>query len=348
MRAAIKVRLSPSKLCLLGNGAAGSASIAARRGFATSEKRRTNWGFIGLGQMGYPMAKNLRNKIADGDTMVVHDRNVEATRQFVEEVGTKGVDVQVVGTPREVAEKCTTIITVLPDSSHVNNVFHNILEPALKPSNPERLFIDCSTIDPASSREVANAVHCTAQGRFVDAPMSGGVVGARASTLSFMLGASSRTGQLTERVKPILMLMGKRVFHLGEQGSGLSGKLANNYLLAVSNIATAEAMNFGVKRGLDPQKLGELINTSSGRCWSSEINNPIEGVSNDAPANRGYEGGFSVKLMKKDLKLAMSAANEVGAKLELADKALDVYEAAADTDGNKDFSVVYKLLNKDA
>ena len=178
--------------------------------------------------------------------------------------------------------------------------------------------------------------------------MSGGVVGARASTLSFMLGASSRTGQLTERVKPILMLMGKRVFHLGEQGSGLSGKLANNYLLAVSNIATAEAMNFGVKRGLDPQKLGELINTSSGRCWSSEINNPIEGVSNDAPANRGYEGGFSVKLMKKDLKLAMSAANEVGAKLELADKALDVYEAAADTDGNKDFSVVYKLLNKDA
>ena len=178
--------------------------------------------------------------------------------------------------------------------------------------------------------------------------MSGGVVGARAASLTFMLGASSRTGQLVERVKPILMLMGKRVFHMGEQGAGLSGKLANNYLLAVSNIATAEAMNLGIKWGLDAQRLGELINSSSGRCWASEVNNPVKGVSQGSPAERGYEGGFGVKLMKKDLKLAIAAAEEVGARLELGDRALDVYDEVAAKEGVKDFSVVYKWLNEES
>ena len=242
-------------------------------------------------------------------------------------------------------------MTVLPEPSHVKNVFHNILNPPLPPppsttTNGERLFIDCSTIDPTSSREVANAVHCTAQGRFVDAPMSGGVVGAQNSTLTFMLGASSRSGQLVERVKPILALMGKKTVHLGEQGMGLSGKLANNYLLAVSNIAAAEAMNLGLKFGLDPNVLGELINGSSGRCWASEVNNPVPGVSPGAPAERAYDGGFGVSLMKKDLRLAMEAAASAGAKLKLADKTREVYEEVEAKEPTKDFSVVYKWLSE--
>ena len=237
-----------------------------------------------------------------------------------------------------------TIITVLPEPSHVKNVFQNMLNPALTSTSPERLFIDCSTIDPTSSREVANAVHATAQGRFVDAPMSGGVIGAQNGTLTFMLGASSRSGQLVDRVKPILALMGARTVHLGEQGAGLSAKLANNYLLAISNIATAEAMNLGIKWGLDAKALAELINTSSGHCWSSEVNNPVPGISSGAPAERSYEGGFSVELMKKDLKLAMAAASKVGALSELGQKAIDVYAHVEARERGKDFSVVYRWL----
>ena len=145
-------------------------------------------------------------------------------------------------------------------------------------------------------------------------------------------------------MKPILELMGKRVIHMGEQGAGLSGKLANNYLLAISNIATAEAMNLGLKLGLEREKLGELINSSSGRCWSSEVNNPVPGVVRGAPAEKDYEGGFGVGLMKKDLKLAVQAAREVGARLELAERAVRVYEDVEMVEGGKDFSVVYKWL----
>jgi 3-hydroxyisobutyrate dehydrogenase len=238
-----------------------------------------------------------------------------------------------------------TTITVLPEPSHVKNVFGMILKAPLSTQSlvKERLFIDCSTIDPSSSREVANAVHTTEQGRFVDAPMSGGVVGAKAGTLTFMLGAPS---SLVDRVEPILKMMGKRVLHCGEQGAGLSGKLANNYLLAINNIATAEAMNLGIKWGLDPKVLGNLINVSTGKCWPSEINNPVKGVVDGAPAERDYSGGFGLSLMKKDLGLAIKAAEEAGAKLELAEKAKEVYELAEQDERCKgrDFSVVYRYL----
>jgi 3-hydroxyisobutyrate dehydrogenase len=162
-----------------------------------------------------------------------------------------------------------------------------------------------------------------------------------------MLGASSKSGALVERVKPILLLMGKRVIHLGGQGAGLAGKLANNYLLAVSNIATAEAMNLGVKWGLDPKVLGDMINSSTGKCWPSEINNPVAGVVETAPASRDYDGGFGVGLMKKDLKLAIAAAKEAGARLELASRAEEIYEATEASHKGKDFSVVYKYIQRE-
>ena len=169
-------------------------------------------------------------------------------------------------------------------------------------------------------------------------------MGARAATLMFMLGASSRSGGLVKRVTPILELMGSKVLHLGEQGTGLSGKLANNYLLAICNIATAEAMNLGLRLGLDPHTLSELINGSSGRCWSSEVNNPVPGVSPGAPAEKDYEGGFGVELMRKDLKLAMKEASRVDAKIEMGEKAGGVYEEVETSEKGKDFSVVYRWL----
>ena len=173
--------------------------------------------------------------------------------------------------------------------------------------------------------------------------MSGGVVGATAGTLTFMLGAPDA---LIPRIETILLKMGKKVLHCGAQGAGLSGKLANNYLLAINNIATAEAMNLGIKWGLDAKVLSNLINISTGKCWPSEVNNPVNGVVQGSPASRDYSGGFGISLMKKDLKLAIQAANEAGARLELGDRAKEVYEAAEAREDckGKDFSVVYRYL----
>jgi len=176
---------------------------------------------------------------------------------------------------------------------------------------------------------------------FVDAPMSGGVVGARAGTLTFMVGADEK---LVKRVETILMLMGKKVWHMGPQGTGLSGKLANNYALAINNIGAAEAMNLGIKWGIKPKALADLINSATGKSWPSEINNPVPGVLENSPSSRDYEGGFGVSLMKKDLRLAMTAAEEADAKLVLADKAKEVYEETEKAHKGKDFSVVYQWL----
>lgn len=171
--------------------------------------------------------------------------------------------------------------------------------------------------------------------------MSGGVVGAKAGTLTFMVGCEHK---VVSKVEQVLLLMGKKVWHLGAQGAGLSGKLANNYALAINNIGAAEAMNLGLKWGLDPRTLGSLINSSTGRSWPTEVNNPVPGVVETAPASRDYEGGFGVNLMKKDLKLAMRAAQEAGARLELATKAEEVYEKVEQDHKGKDFSVVYRWL----
>ncbi|PMD35984.1 hypothetical protein L207DRAFT_515721 [Hyaloscypha variabilis F] len=294
------------------------------------------------------MARNLQAKLPSSDTLRVFDINAKSIERFANETKAlgSGAAVKVAANARDAAEDSETTITVLPEPSHVKNVFGQILKPPLSEnvvSNPDRLFIDCSTIDPSSSKEVANAVHTTQQGRFVDAPMSGGVVGATAGTLTFMLGSSD---SLVSRVEPILMMMGKRVVHCGGQGAGLSGKLANNYLLAINNIATAEAMNLGIKWGLDPQVLASLINISTGKCWPSEVNNPVKGVVEGSPASRDYKGGFGISLMKKDLGLAIQAANEAGAKLELGDRAKEVYDAAEQQEDCKgrDFSVIYRYL----
>jgi 3-hydroxyisobutyrate dehydrogenase len=158
-----------------------------------------------------------------------------------------------------------------------------------------------------------------------------------------MIGASD---DIVPRATEVLSMMGRRVLHLGEQGSGLHGKLANNYLLALNNIATAEAMNMGIQWGLDPKALAAMINISTGKCWPSEVNNPVPGVIEGAPASRGYEGGFGIGLANKDLKLAIKAAKEAGVKLAMGDHAKAFYdevEQAEDCKG-RDFGVVYRYL----
>jgi 3-hydroxyisobutyrate dehydrogenase len=177
--------------------------------------------------------------------------------------------------------------------------------------------------------------------------MSGGAVGAAAGTLTFMLGAPNE--DVVERATAALQTMGARVAHMGGAGAGLLAKLANNYLLAVANVATCEAMRLGVAAGLDAGRLAALISASSGRCWPADVNNPVPGVVPGAPAGRGYEGGFAVRLMEKDLKLALGVAKEAGVKTELGEKVLQVYDEVGKTDmAGLDFSVVYRWLEEGA
>jgi 3-hydroxyisobutyrate dehydrogenase len=242
--------------------------------------------------------------------------------------------------------KKETVITCLPEPQHVKAVYGQMLDPATLLKNgvsSKRLFIDCSTIDPMTSASVASDVSVDGQGTFIDAPMSGGVVGAQAGTLTFMIGAAP---EMVEQATAVLSMMGRRVLHLGEQGAGLKGKLANNYLLALNNIATAEAMNMGIGWGLDPKALAAMINISTGKCWPSEVNNPVPGVVEGSPASKGYEGGFGVALANKDLKLAIKSAKEANIKLALGDKAQALYDEVekAENCKGKDFSVVYRYL----
>ncbi|RPB07943.1 hypothetical protein P167DRAFT_539736 [Morchella conica CCBAS932] len=287
------------------------------------------------------MAKNLRAKIPAEDTLVIFDINRGSVQRFCQEpdLASKG-GLTVANDIKEVVNTSDTVITMLPEPQHVKSVFDTILSSNLAGrSNNTKLFVDCSTIDIATSLEVGKAVRDSSSfcADFVDAPVSGGVVGAQAGTLTFMVGSHASTFPI---VTPLLSLMGNRILHCGPPGSGLAGKLSNNYLLAISNIATAEAMNLGISLGLDKKVLKDLINVSSGRCWSSEVNNPVD------TAIRGFQGGFGVSLMKKDLKLAIKAAEEVGARLELGVKARTVYESVENDDHcrGKDFSVVYRWL----
>ncbi|CAI6332502.1 unnamed protein product [Periconia digitata] len=320
-----------------------TARQPSRRHFSSSKDLQATWGFIGLGRMGFAMARNLRAKLPAEDTLFVQDVNTAASKQFLEE-NPQGV--RVADNVREVAEKAETVITCLPEPQHVRGVYKQMLEPATLLSegvNNQRLFIDCSTIDPMTSASVAESASSTKQGVFIDAPMSGGVVGAQAGTLTFMIGAAPEAvGPATS----VLSMMGKRVLHLGGQGAGLKGKLANNYLLALNNIATAEAMSMGIQWGLEPKALAGMINISTGKCWPSEINNPVPGVIEGSPASRGYEGGFGVALANKDLKLAIKSAKDSNVKLALADEAQALYDKVEQAENCKgrDFSVVYRYL----
>ncbi|TLS27738.1 hypothetical protein PpBr36_01202 [Pyricularia pennisetigena] len=323
----------------------------SRRAFSSTPQRLDTYGFIGLGQMGYQMAKNLQSKLSPTDTVRLYDINRDAMQRLAGEMKTSSRTETTGGAVVELAESgeaasagADTVITVLPEPIHVKTVYKSIIASQSQDDRQKPcLFIDCSTIDPSSSREVAKAV-AAAGSTFADAPMSGGVVGATAGTLTFMLGCERP--ELVGRIEPVLLKMGRRVLHCGAQGTGLSAKLANNYLLAISNVATAEAMNLGIRWGLDPKVLAGVINASTGRCWPSETNNPVPGVVDGAPAGRDYAGGFGIALMRKDLGLAITAAQEAGARLELAGRAKEVYDAADREERCKgrDFSVVYRHI----
>lgn len=292
-------------------------------------------GFIGLGNMGAPMAHNL---LKAGHQLSVFDLNAAAVDNLV------GAGALQVDSPTAIAQgNAELIITMLPAAPHVKSVYlgENGL---IASSRAGVMLIDCSTIDPHSAREVAKAA-AEHGNPMLDAPVSGGTGGAAAGTLTFMVGGSDAD---FDRAQPILAAMGKNIVHCGAAGNGQVAKVANNMLLGISMIGVAEAMALGVALGMDAKTLAGVINTSSGRCWSSDTYNPFPGVLDNVPASRGYSGGFGSDLMLKDLGLATEAAKQVRQPVILGALAQQLYQSfSAQGHGGLDFSAIINQYRKD-
>ncbi len=292
-------------------------------------------GFIGLGNMGAPMAHNL---LKAGHQLSVFDLNAAAVENLV------GAGALPVDSPTAIAQgNAELIITMLPAAAHVKSVYlgENGL---IASSRAGVMLIDCSTIDPHSAREVAKAA-AEHGNPMLDAPVSGGTGGAAAGTLTFMVGGSDAD---FDRAQPILAAMGKNIVHCGAAGNGQVAKVANNMLLGISMIGVAEAMALGVALGMDAKTLAGVINTSSGRCWSSDTYNPFPGVLDNVPASRGYSGGFGSDLMLKDLGLATEAAKQVRQPVILGALAQQLYQSfSAQGHGSLDFSAIINQYRKD-
>ena len=212
-------------------------------------------------------------------------------------------------------------------------------------SSSTPLFIDSSTIDPATSRhlsELASSLHCS----MIDAPVSGGITGAEQGTLTFMVGASSSAFQSAQ---PFLTRMGRNIVHCGAAGTGQTAKICNNLALAIQMASVAEACNLALHLGLDVNKLAAIMNTSTGRCWASDTYHPVPGVIPNVPSSRDYSGGFGSGLMMKDLGLALEAGRGAGVRVEMGEAVLGLYERVkAKGWGGKDFSVIYQLLKEES
>ncbi len=287
--------------------------------------------FIGLGNMGGPMAANL---VKAGHTVTAFDLSADALAKARE------AGVQVGASASEAVKGAQVVISMLPASRHVEALY--LGEGGLLPQLADgALVIDCSTIAPASAQKVAAAV--SARGlAMIDAPVSGGVAGAAAGTLTFIVGGDTAA---LERARPVLQAMGKNIFHMGDAGAGQVAKLCNNMALGVIMAVTGEAIALGVAHGLDPKALSQMMAVSTSRSWATEVCNPWPGVLDNAPASRGYTGGFGNDLMLKDMGLAVEAAMGIGATIPLGELARNLYAMNRQAGrGGLDFSSVVQLL----
>lgn len=289
--------------------------------------------FIGLGNMGAPMARNL---IKAGHSLNLFDLN----KTVLAELGALGATTS--ASPKDASQGVELVITMLPAAAHVRSVYLNE-DGVLAGIGRGVPAVDCSTIDPQTIREVAAAA--AKQGVVLgDAPVSGGTGGAQAGTLTFMVGASP---QHFEMLRPVLAQMGKNIVHCGDIGTGQIAKICNNMLLGISMIGVAEAMALGNTLGIDTGILADIINSSTGRCWSSEVYNPWPGIVETAPASRGYTGGFGAELMLKDLGLATEAARVAHQPVILGAVAQQLYQAMSlRGEGGKDFSAIIESYRK--
>ncbi|OQX38539.1 MAG: 3-hydroxyisobutyrate dehydrogenase [Oceanospirillales bacterium LUC14_002_19_P2] len=292
--------------------------------------------FIGLGNMGAPMAINL---IKSGHQLTVFDLNPDALKTLSDQGATAAEQA------KDAVKGADFVISMLPAGQHVESLY--LGETGLLDAiSTDALIIDSSTIDAETARRVAAAA--TAQNRaFIDAPVSGGTAGAAQGTLSFMIGGKKPH---YERAIPILEAMGSNLFHAGDAGCGQVAKMCNNMLLAINMTGTAEALALAIRNGLSPETVSEIMLKSSGRNWSLEVYNPVPGIMENTPASRDYEGGFMVNLMLKDLKLALDAAASSGASTPMGSLARNLYNLHAnqtDNNGLLDFSSIFRLYDKE-
>ncbi len=291
----------------------------------------TKIGFIGLGNMGGPMAANLAKA---GHEVTATDLSIGAMDR-AEKAGCKRGD-----TVAATVKDAEIVVTMLPAGAHVRSVYMEDYG-VIANAKPGALFIDSSTIDVDSARA---AIAAASEKGFamVDAPVSGGVAAAAAGTLTFMVGGGASA---FERAKPALQHMGKNIFHAGGAGNGQAAKICNNMLLGISMIATCEAFNLADKLGLDAQTFFDISSTASGQCWSMTSYCPAPGPVPNAPSNRDYQPGFAAAMMLKDMRLAQEAAHKAKAATPLGaqSEALYALMEAAGKDG-LDFSGVMKLI----
>lgn len=293
----------------------------------------TRIAFLGLGNMGGPMAVNLAKA---GHAVQAFDLSAAACAKAAEQPG-----VQVAASAVAAVDGAEVVISMLPASRHVEGLY--LGDDGLLTKLPVgTLVIDCSTIAPASALKVAQA----AAGRgiaMLDAPVSGGTAGAAAGTLTFIVGGEA---EVLERARPVLQAMGKNIFHMGASSAGQVAKLCNNMALGVIMAVTGEALALGVAHGLDAKALSQMMAVSTSRSWATEVCNPWPGVLENAPASRGYTGGFGNDLMLKDLGLAVEAAMGVGATIPLGELARNLYALNKQAGrGGLDFSSVVKLVS---
>ncbi len=293
-------------------------------------------GFIGIGKMGGPMARNLlraRHEIKAFDI-------VPAALERAVEFGASPAE-----SARDAARGVDVVITMLPVGSHVRSVYlgdNGIIASA----DPNTLFVDSSTIDVATAREVIDAAEDKGMA-MIDAPVSGGVGGAESATLTFMCGGGEAPFR---RAKPYLERMGRNIVHAGGPGNGQAAKICNNMILAVSMIAVGEAFVLAEKLGLDHQTLFDITTTASAQCWALSSYCPVPGPVPGSPANRGYQAGFTAANMLKDLRLSQDAANGFGAKTELGAEATRLYTEYAEKagSGEKDFSGIINMIRENS
>jgi len=289
----------------------------------------TKIAFIGLGNMGGPMAANL---VRAGHQVSGYDL-VPAALDHARDHG-----VTVPASAAAAVAGAEVVITMLPSGAHVLEAYRDGL---LSEADPGTLFIDSSTIDVDDAR-AAQALAQAAGHRALDAPVSGGVGGAEAGTLTFMVGADDTDFQAAE---PILSRMGARIVHCGGSGAGQAAKICNNMILGVSMIAVSEAFVLGEKLGLTHQALFDVASAASGQCWALTTNCPVPGPVPSSPANRGYQPGFAGALMAKDLGLALNALEATGTAAQLGPLAASIYRRFADEDGaGLDFSAIINTI----
>ncbi len=295
--------------------------------------------FLGLGHMGGPMAANL---VRAGHAVTGFDvvpAALEAARAH---------GIATAESAAEAVAGAAVVLTMLPSGRHLLDAYRGAdgRPGLLEAAGPDTMFLDCSTINVDEARE-ASALAVAAGHRAVDAPVSGGVVGAEAGTLTFMVGARSED---FETVRPLLDVMGKRVVHCGDHGAGQAAKICNNMILGISMIAVSEAFVLGEKLGLTHQALFDVASAASGQCWALTTNCPVPGPVPTSPANRDYQPGFAGALMAKDLRLALNALESTGVAARLGPLAAEIYDTfAAEGGAGRDFSgIITDIRDKSA